>query len=207
MPIVRRRHVLLLPPLLLATACAGQREPPPAPLAPIGYRYLTPLPLNVAALEIREEDPPPLPGDIGPRLSSSPAEAVRIMARDRLSAVGTEGRAVFTVTRAALTRGPGEALACVVGCRLEILSDAGARLGFVEAEARAAASGAEAARFQAAERLLRRAMDQLNVEFEFQLRRNLRDWLVAMPPGTPGEGAGVPAPSPGGVTVEELPRS
>jgi len=201
MPI--RRHVLLLP--LLAAACAN-REEPSAPLGPIGYRFLTPLPLNVAALEIREGGPPPVPGDIGASLSPSPAEAVRIMARDRLSAVGTEGRAVFTVTRAALTRGPGDAMLCVVGCRLEILAETGARLGFVEAEARASVSGADATRPQAAGRLLRRAMDQLNVEFEFQLRRNLRDWLVTVPPGTPGS-AGVPAPPAGGVTVEELPRS
>jgi hypothetical protein len=197
-----RRHVLLLP--LLAPACAPREAPPVAPPAPIGYRHLLPLPLNVAALEILEADPPPPPGDVGAALSPRPAEAVRIMARDRLSAVGTQGRAVFAVTRAGIARGPGEALTCLVGCRLDILSPPGARLGFIEAEAHAAATGAEAARPWAAERLLRTAMDQLNVEFEFQLRRNLRDWLVAVPPGTWG---GVPAPPPGGVTREDLPRS
>lgn len=198
----RRRHVLLLP--LLAAACTAAEEPA-APLMPVGYSFLTPLPLNVASLDILEGDPPPLPGDAGAGISPRPAEAVRIMARDRLSAVGTQGRAVFSVTRAGITRGPGETLHCVVACRLEILSPAGARLGFVEAEARASASGTEARRAAAADRLLRSAMDRLNVEFEFQLRRNLRDWLVSVPPGTTG--GGVPAPPRGGVIREDLPRS
>jgi hypothetical protein len=204
----RRRAMLLLP--LAATACAAREEaaPPLLPPGPIGYRYLTPLPLNVALIEIGEGDPPqpPPPGDLGATLSPRPAEAVRIMARDRLSAVGTTGRAVFGVTRAELTRAPGGAvaLACALGCRLEILSAEGGRLGFVEAEARAAVSGAEATRAGAADRLLRRTMDGLNVEFEFQTRRNLRDWLVAVAPGTRGA---VPAPPPGGVTREDLPRS
>ncbi len=193
---------------MAAAACARDPGAEAGPLRPIGYAYLTPLPLNVAALEIAPGDPPPVPGDIGRRLSPDPAEAVRIMGRDRLSAVGTTGRAVFAPTRAALIP-TGSGLTCTVGCRLEILAEVtGARLGFVTADARATATGAEASRPQAAERLLRQAMDALNVEFEFQLRRALRDWLVAVPPGTPGGGAGgVPAPPAGGVAREDLPRS
>jgi hypothetical protein len=209
----RRRASLLLPfaAAAVASACATREEaaPPQPPPGPIGYRYLTPLPLNVASLEISEADPPrpPPPGDVGSTLSPRPAEAVRIMARDRLSAVGSSGRAAFAVTRAEVTRAPGggeTALACALACRLEILSAEGGRLGFVEAKARAAVSGAEAARAGAADRLLRRTMDGLNVEFEFQARRALRDWLVAVAPGSQGA---MPAPPPGGVTREDLPRS
>ena len=65
-------------------------------------------------------------------------------------------------------------------------------------------SGADASRPRAAEALLRNAMDDLNVEFEFQLRRVLRDWLVQVAPGADGT---LPAPPPAGVTREELPRS
>jgi len=172
------------------------------PLAPIGYRHLTPLPLNVADIAIAPTDPPAAAGDLGLTLQPRPSDAVRIMGRDRLTAVGTVGGARFAVTRATLFRGSG--LSCAVGCRLEILGADSARLGFIEAEARAAATGTEAGRADAAARLLRRAMDDLNVEFEFQLRRNLRAWLVVVAPGTVGT---VPAPPPGSIAREELPRS
>lgn len=210
----RRRASLLLPfaAAAVASACATREEaaPPQPPPGPIGYRYLTPLPLNVASLEISEADPPrpPPPGDVGSTLSPRPAVAGRVVARDRLNWGGGSGRAAFAVTRAEVPRAPGggggTALACALACRLEILSAEGGRLGFVEAKARAAVSGAEAARAGAADRLLRRTMDGLNVEFEFQTRRNLRDWLVALAPGSQGA---VPAPPPGGVTREDLPRS
>jgi hypothetical protein len=190
---------------LSAAACAGDDGASNQPLSPIDFSYLTPLPLNLATIEIAPADPPPVPGDVGRRLAPTPAEAVRVMGRDRLSAVGTEGRAIFTVTRAAVTPAGGGGLTCALACRLEILSPAGAQLGFVTAEARAAVTGAEASRPQAADRVLRRAMDSLNVEFEYQLRRNLRAWLATMPSGAPGGGAG--GATPGGVTREELPRS
>lgn len=188
--------------LLLASGLAGcgGREPPPPPLRPIGYRYLTPLPLAVASIETRVTAPAPAPSDPAARLDPGPAEAVLIMGRDRLLAVGGAPVGVFTATRGSLTR-LGSGLVCSVGCRLEII--AGERLGAIEAEARATATGSEAARPAAAEQLLRRAMDDLNVEFEYQLRRTLRTWLVEVAPGS----TGVPAPAPGGVAREDLPRS
>lgn len=199
-----RRSLGLLGVVALA-ACAGD-DPPPRPLDPIGYAFLTPLPLNVGTVEIAPTNPPPVPGDLGPRLVPSAAEAVRIMGRDRLVAVGTAGQAVFSATRAAITSGGG-GLTCVVACRIEIIDAAGAQAGFVTAEARASVSGAEASRPQAAERVLRRAMERLNVEFEFQLRRNLRPWLAILPPGAPGGGGGAGGGSPDAVTREDLPRS
>lgn len=193
-----RRSALLLP--LLGAACARQPEPAPLPApGPVGYRHLARLPLNVAVVEVLPAPPEAAPAETTP----SPAEAVRIMGQDRLAAVGTTGQAVFSVTAASLQRGSGR-LACLVACRLEILSATGARLGFVEAQAQRVLTGAEAARPRAADLLLRRAMDDLNVEFEFQLRRNLRDWLVPVAPG--GEG-GMPAPATGDVSREELPGS
>jgi hypothetical protein len=195
-----RRSFLLLPPALAGAAASCARpEPPAPPLAPMSWTHLTPLPLDVAALEVVPTSPPPPPGDIGPLLSPPPAEAVRGMARDRLSALGGSGQAVFLVTAASLVRERGGALRCTLGCRLEILGDGGAEEGpgFMEATARLGVSGAEATRPRAADLLLRRAMDDLNVEFEFQLRRNLRRWLVAAAPG----GAAVAPP----VGREELP--
>ena len=165
------------------------------PLRPLSFSHLIPLALNVATVEVTPSGPVPPPGDIGGQTQPTPTEAVRRIAQDRLSAVGTTGRAVFTVSVASLARDRA-GIACLVGCRLEILSAEGDRLGFLQAEARHAATGPDATRPGAADLLLRRAMDDLNVEFEFQLRRNLRDWLVT---------ATLPA-APGGVIREDLPR-
>jgi hypothetical protein len=194
-----RRSILLLP--LLAAACAGPPEPVPLPPGPLGYKYLSPLPLNVAAIDIVEEALPPVPGDVGARLSPSAPEAVRIMARDRMIAVGTTGEARFTVSQAQVIQ-RADALTCLLGCRLEILSGLGSRLGFAEAAVTRSVSGPEARRPNAPDALLRRAMDDLNVEFEFQLRRALRDWISV---ATPNADGGLPAPAPGPVGVEDLP--
>ena len=196
-----RRAVLLLP--LLAAACGGRQDPVPIPPGPLSFRHLTPLPLNVANIQIAEDSPPPQPNDVGARLSPSAAEAVRIMARDRLLAVGTTGQANFAVTQAQVLQGQ-ESLTCLLACRLEILSQLGSRLGFVEAQSRRAVNGPDATRPQAPEALLRQTMDDLNVEFEFQLRRNLRDWIAAVAPGPDG---GMPAPGPADVGREDLPRA
>jgi hypothetical protein len=200
---IGRRGLAWLLPAGIA-ACADP-APPEQLLRPIGYGYLLPLPLQVASLVVEPGNPPTQPGDIGRTLAMPPAEAVRVMARDRLSAVGTQGgSASFRVTQASMLR-QGSAIICQLGCRLEVDSgtEEGGR-GFVEASARAQVSGADAARPQAAERLLRRAMELLNVEFEFQIKRNLRRWLVTVGPGSRGT---LPAPAAGAVEREDLPRS
>lgn len=190
-----RRSVLTL--AALAASCA-RPQPPAPPLPPMSWTHLTPLPLDVAAVEVVPSAPPPPPGDVGPLLSPPPAEAVRGMARDRLSALGGSGQAVFLVTAASLVREPGGALRCSLGCRLDIVGKGGEDgPAFVEAAAQRGVSGADAARPRAADLLLRRAMEDLNVEFEFQLRRNLRRWLATAAPA----GAAVPPH----VAREELP--
>ncbi len=187
-----RRTAMLLP--LLLAACGRDRPPP---LAPLGWTHLLRLNLDVAELEFDPTDPPAPPNDIGRQLVVRPAEVVRMMGRDRLGTTGTGGIAVFSVMRAQIVPDRG-GLACILACRLEVAKDNVGR-GFVEAEARAAVTDAGSGRdrIDAAERLLRQAMDRLNVELEFQLRSRLRDWIAA-PPGA--------APPPPPVETEELPR-
>lgn len=204
-----RRSVLALPAAL--AACAA---PPPAPRVdgpPIAYTHLTPIRLDVQRIDIEERMPIPGPNDVGRDLQPSPAEAVRIMGRDRLGAFGTEHRARFSVTRAQIlrtrpqTRGgvftsdPGERLDCQLTARVDILDGNDRRLGFAEASAERSLSveSTNAARRAGAETLLRQAMFDLNTEFEFQIRRALRPYLVEGNPAAP------PAP----VLREELGRS
>lgn len=191
------RRLLLAAPLLLPialTACGGAEEPVALPPLVSGYRHLTPLRLNVLEIDVAE----PAAGavQVSGATQLRPEQEMRRMAEERLVPVGTEGQARFQVTTARFTRErlaaqggltglfsgePGESLSCHLVCRLEVLSPEGRRVAFVEAEARrnrTLPDGASpTARSRAADDVVREAMEQLNVEFEFQIRRTLRGWL------------------------------
>ena len=191
------RRLMLKAPLLFPlglAACGGDAEPVALPPLVTGYRHLTQLRLNVLEIEV----PAPLPGAVivAQPAPFRPEAEMRRMAEDRLAAFGTEGEARFLITTARFTRDrvqqnsgigamfagePGERLTCQLVCRLEILSPEGTRVAFVEAEARRQRTlpdgASPGARSRGAEEVIREAMDQLNVEFEFQVRRTLRAWL------------------------------
>jgi hypothetical protein len=203
------RRTLLLLPLTLG-ACAATPPAPQADGPPIGYRHLTQIRLDVSRIDIEDRMPIPGPNDAGRDLQPSPAEAVRIMGQDRLAAFGTEHRARFGVTRAQILRtrnagggglfagDPGERLLCQLTARVDILGENDRRLGFAEASAERTRNveSTVAARRAGAEALLRQTMFDLNTEFEFQIRRALRPYIV--------DGSAAP-PAP--VGREELPRT
>jgi len=205
-PLPRRTLLLGLP----LAACASS-EPAPLPRLIDGYRHLTPLRLNVARLDIVE--PTPSVVRVTPPAPVRPEAELRRMAEERIVPSGTAGTARF-VTRAAEFRrerlsgsggitavfagDPGERLTCRVALLLEVRGADG-QAGQVEAEARRTRTLPEgssaAARQRAAEEVVHQAMDDLNVEFEFQLRRVLAGWLVE-----------VAVPAPAQVQQENLPR-
>jgi hypothetical protein len=185
---------------LFATAACGGRQQPVATLPPAGppsYAYLTPLRLAVGRIDIVAPTDPALTRAMPPA-PLVPAHVVSAMAQDRLSAAGGPGSARFRTLVATLTRESAaaggvftttsERLTCVMRCRLEILTDEGAPAGFAEAEVRRTATrpaGSQAERAQAADEIVRQSGSDLNVEFEYQLRRNLRA-LLRGPPPEPG---------------------
>lgn len=204
------RRALLLLPVTLA-ACASTPPAPQQDGPPIAYRHLTQIRLDVSRIDIEDRMPAPGPADAGRDLRPTPSEAVRIMAQDRLAAFGTEHRARFSVTRAQMIRSrnqggggmfagdPGERLLCQLTARVDILDGNDRRLGFAEASAERSRSieSTAAARRAGAESLLRLTMFDLNTEFEFQIRRALRPYIL--------DGAAATPPSP--VVREELRRT
>ncbi|MGK7870631.1 hypothetical protein [Falsiroseomonas sp. E2-1-a20] len=208
-----RRHLLKaalgLP--LLPAACASAPEPPPLRPLVEGYRHLTPLRLNVLDIEIE----PPLPGvvQVTEPAPMRPDVELRRMAEHRLVPIGTEGRARFVIANARFVRQrlagggmfsgePGERLTVELAVRVEILAGPeAARVAFVEAQAQRSQTVADGAtpatRLRAAEDVVRQAMEAMNVEFEFQMRRTLRAWLA--------EGLTPNAPAPVPVEREDLP--
>jgi len=208
------RRGLLLLPLALPACSTTPAEPEPLPRLVTGYGHLTPIRLNVASVEVVPPGPDAI--RISQPVPVSPEGEILQMARERVIAAGTEGSGRFLTRLVEFRRegqgrqgglggmfsgDPGERLSIRLQVRLEVSAPDG-RSGFVEAEARRQRTvpdgSTPAQRRRAAEELVHQAMDDLNVEFEFQVRRTLRSWLVeaVTPPG--GEG---------GVQVEELPRS
>lgn len=210
MALLMKRRALCALPLL--AACANEQPTGPfVPPGPPSYGHLTPLRLKVSALEIKEpesgtalmvQQPAPfLPSDVMLR-----------MARDRLSAAGGTGSARFVIQTARLTRETAsaagafspasETFRCIMRCQLEIISAEDGVLASAAAEVRREVTGPtrdDAERAALAERVVKLAGQDLNVEFEFQVRRHLRNWLQMV--AAPGEA--LPQP----VEREALPRS
>ena len=205
----KRRAFLALP---LLAACANEQPAGPfVPPGPPSYGHLTPLRLKVGTLEIQEagtgtaffvDQSAPL----------QPADVILRMAQDRLSAAGGPGKARFLIQTASLTREGGasggvfspasETFRCVMRCQVEIISAEDATLAAASAEATRVATGSvrdAGERAALAERAVKLAGQDLNVEFEYQLRRHLRAWLQLV------AAAGESLPQP--VEREALPRS
>jgi len=189
---VSRRLVLLFP--LWLGACSG--EPPRRQDFPaLRYDYLTKLGLNVASIEI---SPPPPPGPLDALDPAPPAQALVQMAQDRLAAGGSLGRAVFVVDQATIVRIP-DGLEGTLAVHLDVLTSEGTRAGFAEARVSRRAVGIGADLRGALYDITRQMMDDMNVEFEFQVRRSLRDWLqqattAPPPPPVQQQDLGPPAP-------------
>ena len=179
---IARRAALLLP---FGLAACGSDDPPPRVSFPeLHYDYLTPLRLNVASVDMVDGPPGPLDA----QNPAPPGAALRRMALDRIGAGGSTGRAVFTIDTATITQG-GPGLSGIMAVHLDILSPDGGRVAFAEARVfRGTALPRRGDLRGTLYDLTRAMMDDMNVELEFQVRRNLREWLQ--------EATTAPAPAP-----------
>jgi hypothetical protein len=176
--LLSRRSSLQLPlgllPLLLA-ACGGRSK---RQYPPLHYDHLTPLRLNVAAIQIEQRY---LPSGVAPDVSQMapmpPVQALRNMAADRLQAFGNSGQAVFIIQEASLIRQRDTILGSFA-VELDVYTSANTRAGFAEARVSRTYSGDLDDLPSTLYDLTKNMMDTMNVEFEFQLRRSLRAWLV-----------------------------
>ena len=181
-----RRASLLLPMLL--TACGGEEKPRYFP--PLRYTYLPPFRLNVANIEIEQRF---VPSGVRPDVSrldpAPPVYALRQMAQDRLLAVGSVNTAVFAITNASLTR-QGDLIAGEMTVELSIVGPDGGRLGFARADVSRQRTGSTDNLRATLYDFTKAMMDSMNVEFQYQLQRNLGQWLMtasAVPPPVQAE--------------------
>ncbi len=172
--LLTRRASLLLPFVL---AACGHEERTNFP--PLRYQYLPPIRLNVASIDVQQRF---YPSGTRPDVTAldpvHPVEALRAMAEDRLQALGSAGQAVFAITNATLTK-QDELITCALGVVLEIYPTPGIRSGFAQAIASRQHSGPIDDLRGTLYDVTKAAMDAMNVEFEYQVRRNLGPWLLS----------------------------
>ncbi len=193
-----RRSVLALPFLL--AACGGDDEPgrqTRRDFPPLRYDYLPPLRLNVRRIDMVDGFVPHSGDDeISGSLPVGPGETLFAMGRDRLKPVGANGQGVFKIQTASITRRR-DALNGVLAVRLDVGTDDGGATGYAEARVTASRNGSISDQRAAAYDMLKSMMDDMNVELEFQIRRQLRSWLLETPPEPRSvEPAGILPPPP-----------
>jgi hypothetical protein len=173
--LLTRRASLMLPLLLAACGGGGERENFP----PLRYGYLPPIRLNVASISIQDQFyPSGMPPDVTQSDPVHPIEVLRAMAQDRLQALGSSGQAVFGITDASLTRDD-DVITCALAVDLSIYPTPGIRSGFAQALVSRQHTGSVGDLRATLYDVTKAAMDAMNVEFEYQIRRNLTPWLVS----------------------------
>ena len=166
----------LAAPLLLA-ACASDDEP--RSFAKPDYSYLSKLHLNVANIDIEETDPRAPDRDMSSFAPNRPADVLRSMARARLLADGSSGQAVFRVEEASILPDK-DKLVGSFAVQLEVATSDGSKTGYAEARVSRSVDydddGPNATR-ATLDKLVNQMMSDMNVEFEFQLRKSLRSYM------------------------------
>ncbi len=176
-----RRLALAIPlaiPLALA-ACVSQEPSAQTSFTPPDFSYLTPLRLNIAQLEVKQHYiPSGLPPDVSHYDPIDPIAALKLMAEQRLQAVGTSGRAVFAIDNASVIQ-QGDTLIGAFSVTLTLYAPNGARAGYAQATVTRQIAGFGEDLGGALYTLTSGLLQQMNVEFEYQVRRSLGKWLVS----------------------------
>jgi hypothetical protein len=208
--------MLLLLILLVLGAC-DSGSPPAPDFPPLTYDYLGKLHLSVASIDVDNEFAAKGGGnpDVAALAPVQPADALIRMAQDRLVASGNGGHAVFVVEDASLARAPG-GFAGTLAVRLDVSTSDGIKSGFAEARVARTYSnpdtsdtGTKAALYQ----LVKLMMADMNVEFEYQVKHKLRDYLqpddgiAPAPPPVQTQDLNTGAPPPAPPTTATQPMS
>jgi hypothetical protein len=171
-----RRSALLLP--LLVAACGDDDDSDGAYFPPLRYDYLPPIQLNVATIEIQSRFiPSGVPPDVTASDPAPPIAVLSSMAKDRLQSFGTANKAVFAILNASLTR-VNDVVRGELAVSLTVLDDSGQQQGYAEAHVERTHTGDTKRLGQVLYDMTKGMMDDMNVEFEYQVRRNLKDWLT-----------------------------
>lgn len=186
--LLTRRPFLLATLLALPATLVGCGEEAPASYPEPSYDHLVTLNLNVGRIDIDDRWAPRGASRRMEFLAPvTPRTALRRMAQDRLVAGGTAGRAVFVIDDASIIRAP-QHYEGRFEVRLDLADDSGNRLGQATArvtQLRPVGEENERAVRDDLYAFVRDLMSEMNVEFEFQIRRMMREALQTTSPGVP----------------------
>lgn len=175
-------------PLLLAGCGDDGGTSQPVVYQQPNYGYLTKLRLNVAQVAIDDNWVPTVrpgqPQHVESLSPVAPVAALRQMAQDRLLTGGSSGSARFTIEDASILRGASDRLDGSFAVRLDIDTSDGQRAGFAEARVVRSMTlgGATDGGRATAYALVKQMMDDMNVEFEYQVRHSLGEYLQSTDP-------------------------
>ena len=183
-----RRTAFSLGAVALGLLLAGCSEPAPRQFEPLSYDYLTRLKLNVGRIDVDDTwTPRGADRHVEFLAPPPPLDALRQMEEDRLVPGGTAGRALFTIDDASIIR-QGDVYRANFAVRLDILNDDGERQRGIAAHAAGThpvtGDDREEVRSDLYD-LTRTTMDDMNVDFEYQIRHTLRDDLQTTSPNAP----------------------
>jgi hypothetical protein len=184
--------------LLLGLAGCGGDEPPPQPYPPLSYAYLTKLRLDAAKLAIDDSWVPS--GEalhVEYLAPEQPVAALRQMAEDRLEMDGTAGTAEFGIDDASIIQ-VHDHYDSHFAVHLTLLDANGNKLGEIKAavkDSRTFIDDSAEAQKSDLYALVKKTMDDMNVEFEYQMRKSLASHMFATKPL---------APPPPGVETQDL---
>lgn len=175
-------------PLLLLAGCVPPA--PPQSFPPLSFTYLPKLKLDVAAVDVDNAWTPHPVGNgehVENQAPEAPIDALRRMVQDRLIAGGSGGQAMVTIDDAALTRVT-DRFEASFAVHMDIHSADGTRSGYAEAKVartRTISDYSPRAVRQALYDLVKATMNDMNIEFEYQIRHSLKEWLQATTPAAP----------------------
>jgi hypothetical protein len=169
--------------LLLPFALAGCGGHTPRDYPPLRYDYLAPLRLNVSAIRIEQSFVPSGgASDVSQFDPVPPVRALRAMAEDRLQALGSADLAVFVIRDASLVRHD-DTISGTLAVQLDIYNTPNSRAAYVQAGVSRTFTGDLDDLQGRLYDITKQLMDQMNVEFEYQMRQALGSWLL--PAGSP----------------------
>jgi hypothetical protein len=175
----------------LPLALSGCAAPaPPESFPPLTFGYLTKLKLDVANIEV-DNNWTPQPVTNGEHVENeapeAPVEALRRMVQDRLIPGGNSGTAAVSIDDASLTR-IADRFEASFALHMDIHNGDGTRSGYAEAKVartRTISDYSPTAVRRTLYELVKATMDDMNVEFEYQIRHSLNDWLQTTTPAAP----------------------
>jgi hypothetical protein len=175
--------------LCFVVGLVGCKAPEKPVFEAFDFEYLTKIKINVAAIEIEDAwVPRGAARHVEYLAPTRPVKALRLMAEHRLVTGGTVGQAIFAVDDASiiLYRGRFEGSFAV---HLEVQDAEGQQIGMASARVRdslAARDEGDTTTSQIdLEALMRRMMEKMNVEFEYQVRQALKASLQTTSPAAP----------------------